>query len=319
MNMQLPPSKLGLTRTNNVTECTAGSDSSEHSFSTDYTQNTNSTAWTYSTYASTDACISSIAGKLYGLRYQRGQYRFVAGLLASFALISAIIGNFHCSFALQSGVNMIGIWMASNSGDLCYTYTDTFYIDFYMKLARIGSISATFFGCLSLCLLWFSIFLTERMIKLTVHIFILSMICESLVFWLFHSSVCDGQCVPDVGANLCVVAQVFWVLCALVTWRGMYLDAPANDALANKMIAIGAVNVRDPNEEKQERIRHVQADTIENIIFSANRVLLGPNCAYYNGQETEHRSEVICSGKNGLGSYISPPDTVFDSQNSVLC
>lgn len=173
MHSMNTPSTLDSARTKSVAECNAGDDS-EHSFSTDYTQNTNSTAWTYSTYSSTDVCVSAIAGKLYGLRYQRGQYRFVAGLFASLALIFAIIGNFHCSFALQSGVNMIGIWMASNSGDLCYTYTDTLYIDFYMKLARIGSISATLSGCLSLCFLWFSIFLTERMIKLTARTFILS-------------------------------------------------------------------------------------------------------------------------------------------------
>lgn len=102
----------------------------------------------------------------------------------------------------------------------------------------------------------------------------------------------------------------------------MYLDAPANNALANKMIAIGAVNVRDRSEERQEHIRQVQADTIENIIFSANRVLVGPNCAYYDGENrqmvSEHRSEVICAGDNGIGSYISPPDAVFDQQDSVL-
>ena len=138
--------------------------STDFTYATELTDNTCSTVNSWST----SCCASEIAEKLYGLRYSRGKFRYLSWLLGFVALIFSIYGNFHCSFSSKaSGELLIGIWSTSHPGEACFAFSDSAYIDKYLIIARIGSVLAITFGSIGLSFLWFSIFLTLQMIRLT--------------------------------------------------------------------------------------------------------------------------------------------------------
>ena len=155
--------------TSSMSETTSSSD---FTYATNLTDNTTSSIISWST----SCCASEIAEKLYGLRYSRGRFRCFAWIFGFTALILAIYGNFDCSFSskIASDEVLIGVWGTSHPGETCFAYDNSAHIDNYMIVARIGSLLAIISGSLGLSLLWFSIFLTLRMIRLTCFILALS-------------------------------------------------------------------------------------------------------------------------------------------------